>query len=353
MTRTLFITLAAVTVAFSAATLLVMAAGEPASALWQAVGISLSSEGLGYTLFYATPLILTGLSVATSFHCGLFNIGGEGQLYIGSLLVIVVATYFPNLPAPIALTLAILGAAAGGFFWGALAGIFKALRGSHEVIVTILLNFIAYAIVDYSILYQFKDPSSQSPETIGVAHAYFLPTLDQIARPFGVLYFQSTPANVSLFLAMASAIGIWVLLQKTRTGFEFRVVGANCMAAKFAGINISRATVMSLGISGGLAGLVGINEILGHEHRLIQGFSPQYGFTGIAVSLLARNHPIGVVFSGLLFGLLHNMSREIEFSTNHVSKELALVMQAILIAAVAAIPGLIGRPRLSNPEKPQ
>lgn len=338
--KSVFSTTLAIVVAFAAASVIVVLAGEPVSALFDAIWISVTSEGLGYTLFYATPMILTGLSVALCFHAGLFNIGGEGQLYLGSLTIIAIAQYFPAISPLLAIGLGIIAAITGGSLWGAIPGVLKAYRGSHEVIVTILLNFIAYAILDYSILYLFQDPTSQSPETFTIPSSFQLPTLDQLLSPLGIEWFRSTPANATVLIAVLCALILWIVLYRTPLGFEIRVAGTNPAAGRFAGISIGRTTVLTFAIAGGLSGLVGVNEIMGYEHRLIQGFSPQYGFTGIAVALLSRNHPIGVVFSGLLFGILHNMSREIEFSTTHVSKELSLVIQAILIGFIAALPAL-------------
>ncbi|MBI1861083.1 MAG: ABC transporter permease [Deltaproteobacteria bacterium] len=331
----------ACTLALAVAAAIIWFSGESPLALWEALRASLSSEGLGYTLFYATPFVFTGLSVAVSFHCGLFNIGAEGQLYMGTLAVIATATALPHLPPGLAIPLGILAAGLGGASWGCLAGMLKAWRGSHEVIVTILLNFVAYSIVDYSILYLYRDPVSQSPETLKIPGTFSLNTFDELLSPFSVSLFRSTPANLSLVLGIIVALAVGFFLFRTRWGFELRTVGANARVARFAGMNSALSTILALSLSGGLAGLVGVNEVMGHEHRFIQGFSPGYGFTGVAVALLGRNHPVGVICSALLFGLLHNMSREIEFATTHVSKELSLVIQAIIVLAVATQPFLV------------
>lgn len=333
--KTLLSTLGALVFALTLGAFIVVLAGESPATLLEALVISLSAEGLGYTLFYTTPLILTGLSVSLSFHCGLFNIGSEGQLYVGSLAIIAIATAFPHAPEPAAIAGGVLVACVAGGAWGGIAGALKGLKGSHEVIVTILLNFIGFALVDYAILYLFKDIESQSAETLLVPAQFQLPTLDAIASTWGVSFFRSTPVNITLFGALSCAALMWVFLYRTRTGYEFRAVGHNPSAARFAGIPIGRTLFFALALSGALSGLVGVNEIMGHQHRLIQGFSPGYGFTGIAVALLGRNHPLAVVLSAFLFGLLHNMSREIEFLTTHISKEIALVIQAVLIALIA------------------
>jgi simple sugar transport system permease protein len=310
-----------------------MAVGEKATLLWEALRNTLfTGFGLGYTLFYTTPLIFTGLSVALAWHCGLFNIGAEGQLYVGAIAVVLMAVAFPGLHWSVAMPLACLASFCAGGIWGGIAGFLRAKRGSHEVIVTILLNFIAYALVDYLILYPFKNPDTQNTETLVVGAAYQLPTLDRL----GLGIFATTPVNVSLLLSIAVAVCCYYFLFRTTLGFELRTVGKNAVASRFAGISVARNTFMALFLGGGLAGLVGVNEVMGHEHKVVQSFSPQYGFTGIAVALIARNHPIGVIFSALLFGALQNSARELEFLSDKLTKELSLVLQGSLIAFVAS-----------------
>lgn len=284
--------------------------------------------GLGYTLFYATPLVATGLSVALSFRAGLFNIGAEGQLYVGSIAIIIVSHWLPHLPPGVAIPIGILSAFLAGAIWGGIAGVLKAWRGSHEVIVTILLNFVAYSFVDYLLLYPLKNPASQNTETISIPDAYQIPMFDRL--------FPSTAANFAVFLVIAAAIATWLFLYRTTWGYELRAVGLNASAARFAGISVKRMTVLALSLSGGLAGLVGVNEVMGNEHKVLQGFSPGYGFTGIAVSLLAKNHPLAILLSALLFGGLQNSAREIEFLSDKVSKEISFVIQGTLIAFVAS-----------------
>jgi ABC-type uncharacterized transport system permease subunit len=292
--------------------------------------------GLGYTLFYATPLIFTGLAVALSFHCGLFNIGGEGQLYVGALAVAMVPHFFPGLPWPLTIILGIIAAFLAGGLWGGLAGLLKAWRGSHEVIVTILLNFVAYSLVDYCILYPLRNPAVQNSETAPIPVTYTIPYLHDVLKPFGIEAFTSTPVNMALGLAVVAAIVSYLFLFRTSWGFELRTVGQNPVAARFAGISPARSTILALALSGGMAGLEGVNEVMGSTHKLIQGFSADYGFTGIAVALAARNQPFGILISALLFGGLQTSAREIEFMSDKVSKELGFIIQAILIAFVAS-----------------
>lgn len=324
-------------ISIAACTILLVILGESPLLLVEALrSTCLTSFGLGYTLFYATPLIFTGLAVALGFHCGLFNIGAEGQLYIGSIAIVLFAVFFPGVSATLAVPLAVLSAGIAGGLWGAIAGWLKAKRNSHEVVVTILLNFIGIAVVDYLILYPLRNPRTQNPETVKIAGAYHLPLLENISNSVGMEWFTATPVNMALVLAILTAFLVHLFLFHSVYGYELRAVGQNPIASGYAGISVKRTIVWAMFLSGALAGLVGLNEVLGHEHRVLQGFSPQYGFTGIAVALLARNHPLGILLSALLFGALHNSARELEFLSERVSKELSLVLQATLICFVAA-----------------
>lgn len=316
---------------------IVLAAGESPLVLFEAFhNTFFTSYGLGYSLFYTTPLIFTGLSVALAFHCGLFNIGAEGQLYIGSLGVIAVAALGGGISPWIALPLAILAAATAGGAYGALAGALKAYRGSHEVIVTILLNFIAVGIVDYCILNLYKNQETQTAETFVVSPNWEMFPLSAVFKTFGLTWLDTTPVNGTFLLALLCAGLVYYLLFRTTAGFELRTVGKSGLAARFAGISVARNMIVAFGLAGALAGLVGVNEVLGHQHRLIQGFSPQYGFTGIAVAMLARNNPLGIIVTAFLFGSFHNAARELEFASDRISKELAFVIQAVMIAIVAS-----------------
>lgn len=311
--------------------------GENPLVLLQALyNVCFTGFGLGYTLYYTTPLIFTGLSVAIAFRCGLFNIGAEGQLYFGAMAVVVASRLLPNAPWWLGIPLGILFSFVAGGVWGGVAGFLKAKRGSHEVITTILLNFVAMAITSYLILYPLHNNEDQNPETLAVGAGYQLPLLHDLFSHHGLQLFKATPVNAALFLALVAAVLVWLLLFRTTYGFSLRAVGFSPRAAEYAGASVSRHTILTLAMAGGLAGLVGVNEVMGYQHKVIDGFSPQYGFTGIAVALLARSNPIGVIFSAFLFGALHNSARELEFLSDVVAKELAFVLQGVLIAFVAA-----------------
>lgn len=317
------------------ATLLLLL-GESPEILWEALTSTFfNGFGLGYTLFYTTPLILTGLSVALCFHAGLFNIGSEGQLHLGAVGVLTASFFFPELPWYLAIPLGLLSSALFGAAWGFVAGFLKAKRGSHEVIVTILLNFIGITLTNYLILYPFKNTQVQNPETIKIATGYFVPRLSDVTARFGSELFRTTPVNLTLILAVLAAVGCYFFLFHTPRGYELRALGQNSSAARFNGISLTTNTLLIFTLAGALSGLVGVNEVMGFQHKLIEGFSPQYGFTGIAVALMARNHPLGIILSAFLFGAIHNGAREIEFLSENITKEISIVMESLLIILIA------------------
>src|ERR1700722_255423 len=204
---------------------------------------------LGMTLFYATPLIFTGLSVAVAFHAGLFNIGAEGQLVMGALAAAAVGAIWPGVPAFIAPVLAGLAAILAGGLWGAIPGWLRAKRGSHEVINTIMFNFIAAGLATYVALHWLKNPDAQDSGTRPVGANY-------LVHQFG--FFDGAPVSVALPLAIVAAIGLWVLLWRTALGFEIRAVGKSESAARAAGINTGAIRIMAMALAGGLAGMVGV-----------------------------------------------------------------------------------------------
>lgn len=286
-----------------------------------------SGYDLGMTLFYTTPLIFTGLSVAFAFHAGLFNIGAEGQLTLGALAAAAVGALLPGAPWPLAPAIAAMAALLAGILWGAIPGWLRARRGSHEVINTIMLNFIAAGLASYVALYWLKNPDSQNPET----------------RPIGVGYrlglwavFGGAPVSAALLLALVTAGVVWLVLWRTPLGFEIRAVGQSELAARAAGIDAAKIRITALAVAGGLAGLVGVAEVLGNAGKFKVGFSPEYGFMGIAVALLGRNHPVGVLFAALLFGAMHKGTADLDLETEHVTREVSLVLQALVILSVSA-----------------
>ena len=286
-----------------------------------------SGYDFGMTLFYTTPLIFTGLSVAVAFHAGLFNIGAEGQLTVGALAAAAVGAVWSGLSAPLAPVVAVLAALLAGTIWGAIPGWLRARRGSHEVINTIMLNFIAAGLTSYVALYLLKNPDSQNPETRPIGPGYLI-------HQFGI--FGGAPVSAALPLAILAAALVWVLLWRTSLGFEIRAVGQSEPAARAAGIDAGRIRIIAMCLAGGLAGLVGVGEVLGNAGKFKVGFSPEFGFIGIAVALLGRNQPAGILAAALLFGALHKGTADLDFETEHVTRELSLILQALVILSVSA-----------------
>jgi simple sugar transport system permease protein len=286
-----------------------------------------SPYDFGMTLFYATPLVFTGLSVAIAFHAGLFNIGAEGQLTLGALAAAMVGAIWPTCPFFIAPLFAGVAAILAGMLWGAIPGWLRARRGSHEVINTIMLNFIAAGFASYVTLYLLKNPDTQNPETRSIGASYMI-------HQFAV--FGGAPVSLALPLAIVTSVCVWFFLAKTTWGFELRAVGQSESAARAAGVSAANVRIIALSLAGALAGLVGIAEVLGNAGRFKVGFSPEYGFIGIAVALLARNHPFGILPAALLFGALHKGATALDLETEHVTRDLSLILQALILLSVCA-----------------
>ncbi|MGZ3695447.1 MAG: ABC transporter permease [Bdellovibrionota bacterium] len=291
-----------------------------------------SRYDLGVTLYYCTPLIFTGLSVAVAFHAGLFNIGAEGQLNIGTLVATIAALAFPGLPPLIAPLFAVACGMLAGGFWAWIAGWLRTMRGSHEVITTIMLNFIASALASWAITARLQNPESQNPETHLVAPAYFFRTMDPIARWFG-----DAPVSLAFPCAVVVAIAVWIFLYRTPYGFELRACGQNERAAAASGINVARTRQVAMFLAGALAAGVAIGEVFGASGKYKLGFSPDFGFIGIAVALLARNNPFGILLTAFLFAALHKGAADLDIETENVTRDLSLVIQALVILAVAIL----------------
>lgn len=325
--------LVAVLFAFLAGGLIVLLMGDSPLAVYELIISSSfgSVDGICYTIFNATPLIFTGLAVAVAFKCGLLNIGAEGQLTVGALAAAWVGFTFTGLPSFILIPLCIIGAMAAGGTWGAIPGILKAKFGSHEVINTIMMNFIAAGLVSYFTQYYFRIPGDailQTKEISEKAHIWRIHDLISSAP-------KHLPVNVGFIIALIACVLVYIFLWKTKWGYELRAAGSSPTAAEYGGISVPRNIILAMTISGALAGLVAVGEVLGYRHRYYDGFSPGYGFIGIAVALLGRNHPIGILLSALLFGALIRSQLFIDIFTDKVSKDLTIVLQAIIILAVA------------------
>ena len=301
-----------------------------------------SVEGVGYTLFYATPLIFTGLAVSVAFKCGLLNIGAEGQLVAGAFATAWVGLMLPGWPALLVTVLAMIAAVAMGGLWAGIPGVLKARFGAHEVITTIMMNFIAAAIVSYLTQYHYRRQGDPILETFPIAERSggsiigpHIPRVSALLAPLGIHFPAHVPLNFAFLLALAACVVVYVFLWKTKWGYELRAVGVNPSAAEYGGISIPRNIVMAMVLSGMLAGMVGINDVLGYRYRYYDGFSAGYGFAGIAVALLGRNHPLGVLFAAILFGALDRSKLFIDIFTDKVSKDWTVILQAIVILFVA------------------
>ncbi len=286
-----------------------------------------SSYGIGQVLFKATPLIFTGLSVAFAFRAGLFNIGAEGQLLMGSFATAWTGFTFLTLPAIILLPVSILAGIIGGALWGGIAGYLKARFGSHEVINTIMLNFIAAALVSYFVNEIFNIQATvHTPEISPSA---------QIARFDSFLnLFKGSPFNLSFLIALIACAVFYFIFKKTILGYEITALGLNKHAAEYARMNVKRLTFLSMAISGGFAGLVGANFVSGYKHYFELGFSEGAGYIGIAVALIARNNPMGIIFISIFFGILEYGGLTVN---TIVPKELVTILQAIVIFFVIII----------------
>jgi ABC-type uncharacterized transport system permease subunit len=302
-----------------------------------------SIKDIGWTLFYATPLIFTGLAVAVAFRCGLLNIGAEGQLYVaafatawvgikfGGVVVNNVDWSWTSLPAILLIPLCILTAVVVGGIWGAIPGILKARFGSHEVINTIMLNFIAIALVSYFTQYHYKVAGDPILQSAPIDENAWIPQLNQFL-PFIP---KDVPLNVSFLLAILMCVVVYVFLWKTKWGYELRAVGQNPSAAEYGGISPKKQIITAMTISGALAGMVAVGEVLGYRHNYYDGFSAEWGFLGIAVALLGRNHPLGVFIAAVFFGVLLRGEIFVDAFTPKVSKDLGQVLQATIILFVA------------------
>ena len=291
--------------------------------------IKLAFRPISETILAATPLIFTGLAVALGFRSGLFNIGAEGQLYLGAIVATFVGFSIHGLPLFIHLPLTIAAGFLGGALWGFIPGILKARTGAHEVIVTIMLNYIAYSLVTWVLRQSFyQRPGRSDPVSPIVDPSAVIPPLIDGLR-----------MNWGFVLALIAAALVSWLLYRSTLGFEFRAVGLNPSGARYAGMNISRTLVLTMSICGGLAGLAGATEIIGVNKAMTPGFSPGYGFDGIAIALLGGSSPLGVVLAALLFGGLRAGATPMQAATG-IPIDLVVVIQALVIMFVAA-PALI------------
>ncbi len=289
-------------------------------------------NGWGHVLYRATPLIFTGLAVALAFQCGLFNIGGEGQMVIGGFAITWVGFTFTKLPAFLLIPSCILAGVLGGAIWGGIPGYLKAKRGVHEVVTTIMMNWIAVALVQYLTMV-YKPPESWIPHTYQIAKSAQLSRLAYYLNPMGIAFPKSNLLNTAIFIAIAVVFLTAYILKRTKIGYEIRAVGFNPTAAECAGINVSKNTVLAMAMGGALAALAGVNQVMGYKHRFRYGVFEGLGFDGIGVAFIGKNSPFGVILAALLFGVLDHGGLAIDVSTK-VPREIVLVLKAMILIFV-------------------
>lgn len=294
-------------------------------------------QGIAFTLYYATTFIFTGLSVAVAVHCGLFNIGTEGQAYMGGLGVALVCLAFDSvLPWWLTFPLAILASAAVGALWALIPAYLQAKRGSHIVITTIMFNFIAASIMVYLLVGYLKPAGSQAPQTRNFLEGGQLPKLNWIIELFGAKV-RSAPLNITFLLALAAAFLVWVLIWRTKLGYEMRTYGFSPKAARYAGISETRIIIVTMMISGALAGMMALNPTMGDQHNVAIDFVSGAGFVGIAVALMGRSHPVGIVLAAILFGMLYQGGAELAFEMPAISRDMIVIIQGLVILFAGAL----------------
>ena len=325
--------------------LVILAIGEdPVAAVKLMVNGALgSSYGWGYTLYYATNFMFTGLAVSVAFHARLFNIGGEGQAALGGLGVALACLYIPWAHWSLALVGAAVAAGLFGAAWAAIPAWLQAKRGSHIVITTIMFNFIAASLLNYVLVNVLRPKGSMDPASARFSETVHLPTLHEMLAPIGINFSKSAPANVSLLVAVAACIFVWVLIWRTRLGYEIRAFGKSESAARYAGIAPVKIIMITMMVSGALAGMMAINNVMGEAERLVLNAVEGAGFIGIAVALMGRSHPFGVFIAAILFGFLYQGGAELALWTS-IPRELIVVIQALVILFTGALDNMVRMP---------
>lgn len=320
-----------VAIAVLVGSLVILAAGKDPVAAFSAMfrGSFGGVRQIGETLLRATPLVFTGLAVAYGFRSGLFNIGAEGQLFMGGIAAAWVGVMVAGLPWAISVPVILVAAALAGAAWAFLPALMKARIGAHEVITTMMFSYIGRYLVSWIIAGPFKDKGA-IPQTPMLPETSQLPRLSDIFT-----FIEPNRAHLGIVLGVIAAFVVWWILKYTVLGFEARAVGFNPAAAQTGGISVAATTVKSLCISGALAGLAGAVEVMGVHHRLFDQFSSGFGFTGIAVALLAKNNPIGVIAAAVLFGALSAGAGTMQLDAD-VSQKVISIIQGVIIFLVGA-----------------
>jgi general nucleoside transport system permease protein len=301
-------------------------------------------EGIGYTLYYATNFIFTGLAVAVAFSAGLFNIGGEGQAYIGGLGVGLACLGLDHvLPFWAILPITMIASMLFGAAWAFIPAYLQAYRGSHIVITTIMFNFIASSLMVYLMVNVLKLDGQMAPVSRLFESNAVMPMFHEILKWFG-LSFSESPMNLSFIIALFCCVLVWLLLWRTRWGYAIRAMGASPTAAEYGGINHKRLIIIVMLISGALSGMLSLNEVQGYSQQLKLDFVAGYGFTGIAVCLIGRNHPVGIILASILFGVLYQGGAELSFDFPNIDREMIQVVQGLVVLFSGALSFMLVKP---------
>lgn len=340
--------------ALVAAGVLLAIGQSPIEALGVMVNGALGSAyGWGYTLYYATSFVFTGLAVIIAFQGGLFNIGGEGQALLGGLGVALVCLYLPLPHWSLTLILAMVVGMVFGGAWAAVPAYLQARRGSHIVITTIMFNYIAAALMIYILVNVLRPDGSMDPasarfsEIVGLPKFHDIPILQDLFLKYddagavklnkdGLPTYQRVPANVTFFIALAACVLVWRFLWHTKLGYEIRAFGKQEKAANYAGISSFKIIMVAMILSGAFSGLMAINNVMGQAERLLQNSAEGAGFIGIAVALMGRNHPLGVLLAAILFGFLYQGGASLGLETT-IPIELRTVLQGLVILFTGAL----------------
>jgi general nucleoside transport system permease protein len=292
----------------------------------------LDPEGLAYTLFYASTFIFAGLAVSIAMQAGLFNIGAEGQMYIGGLgLTWAVLALDAHLPGILMIPLAMIGAAVFGALWAFIPGYLQAKRGSHVVVTTIMFNFIAANVMNWLILKLIPE-GQQNPASRVFAESAALPLLNKVLPVLG-----DAPLNISFILAIVALVVYGVVVWRSSWGYQLRATGLNAHAAHYAGVKISRTIIVTMLVSGALAGLGAVNSVMGSTHYLSLNFPAGAGFVGIAIALMGRQHPVGIFLSSVLFGALIQGGFDLSLEKPNIPQETFIFIQGLIILFCGAM----------------
>lgn len=293
-------------------------------------------EGLSYTLFYASTFIFTGLAVSIAMKAGLFNIGAEGQMYIGGLgLTLAVLALDGTLPGWLLIPVAMIAAGAFGALWAWLPGYLQARRGSHIVVTTIMFNFIAASLMNFIIVKYMIPEGEQNPASRVFAEAASMPRLNTLFPVLG-----DTPLNISFLIAIVALVIYGITVWRSSWGYELRATGLNQDAAHYAGVSIGRMIIVAMLISGALAGLAAVNSIMGSTHYLSLNFPAGAGFVGIAIALMGRQHPVGIFLSAVLFGALIQGGFDLSLEKPNIPQETFIFIQGLIILFCGAMENL-------------